>query len=582
MDTKKVLEYTKKWISAKALDSAKGDSLTVSIASFSEQEMIRRLFFPFRRYPEYVAEVSRELGISNHIVRRLFAYVMETSLFWRPNLTPIDIPRSVPYHATDQIVLALKLSTHMTMLRREHRAGDILREDTEAMESVFRLMHEPLAIIELRAVALAFLSRALTPHTERSSLNSEVYEEFLSSLDEGQVGTVELILYHLKAPSLETMRYTIAREGALKATVIDEKTLREYETSDMLAALVLDPLNTRQCEEILETEWQGKKVAIRDFLVDFKLAIRLGVLPLHERELYFSSDFVTSTVNFAARSLRQTANEEWRIWAMLQRLTSLRWVDKPRNSSRGQVKLERSLARLCESLEDKISSLFVHWQVFGLIGRAAELNVDSMEDNLGRLLCLLFRMPNDPLLWYKGYGSLGMERDLGPEIVGTLLAVATRSGDLAFRGFLRWLAMSNYPSRMMLGERILPLQFDVDRAISVLKETDSIACRGASLLLSQSDSTSLDQAKQILEYSKTDRGESASISWGSILRSAAKELDDQEVTSFLESVFSARSNYPSRVKYSTLSIYEEIARSTTIDITEQEQDLGLPLQDAPF
>lgn len=55
--------------------------------------------------------------------------------------------------------------------------------------------------------------------------------------------------------------------------------------------------------------------------------------------------------------------------------------------------------------------------------------------------------------------------------------------------------------------------------------------------------------------------------------------DDSEAIAFLEDIISSDSAYSRAVKYAALGKYEDIARSSTIDILLQELRLGLPFQD---
>ncbi len=91
---------------------------------------------------------------------------------------------------------------------------------------------------------------------------------------------------------------------------------------------------------------------------------------------------------------------------------------------------------------------------------------------------------------------------------------------------------------------------------------------GAALILANTLAVTYEEAKQLLRYA----GDEAEVPncWLEFIEGTVKDADDSEAIAFLEELLSAASTYSKVVKYAALSKYEQVARSSTIDIVQQE------------
>jgi outer membrane lipopolysaccharide assembly protein LptE/RlpB len=63
-----------------------------------------------------------------------------------------------------------------------------------------------------------------------------------------------------------------------------------------------------------------------------------------------------------------------------------------------------------------------------------------------------------------------------------------------------------------------------------------------------------------------------------LIQSCVEAKDTQEAVSFLEDLLSPATKLPRSIKHAARAAYQKIARTTTVDIIEQEENLGLPFQ----
>jgi ribosomal protein L12E/L44/L45/RPP1/RPP2 len=82
--------------------------------------------------------------------------------------------------------------------------------------------------------------------------------------------------------------------------------------------------------------------------------------------------------------------------------------------------------------------------------------------------------------------------------------------------------------------------------------------------------------RSLLELSKdeVDPGRA----WPLLVQSRVEGQDTDEAISFLEDLLSPATKIARPIKHAARAAYQKAARTTTVDIKEQEENLGLPFQ----
>lgn len=536
-------------------------------ANLPEDKIIDLFFRHFYHDPAYVAQIWREIGFSDTAAISLFNVAVQRPLAAYGEATP-KISFSLPSDVIGQIKLAWEFVALWRKMQRHVLGKGVVTELRKASEDLRKFMIQILgqssAIIELKATSLAFLSKIFLFSPEQKTFD-QLYQDFLSSTDQKQVETAEEILYLLDAPPLE-----IPEMGYLEPKILHA---RSGLTTAEASFIVFDSLNVKQWMEIRTALPNGKKIDLPS-VKRLKLIVRLGIARLPKEELCLGSELVTKGINMIAKMLQQKGPEEWRAWTTLSRLSFWKWSI---SSHRNGAALKRALTLLCENLERTIDCTPGRWEIGGFISRIVD--TDGLEYNVIRLLGVLDRMPEGRLCdrTYRApfFGPSN------PSIIKSLLKIAMGSGDPAFRGFLKWFRlfifnMAKLPPTHRV--KIPRMQFDTNRVFPMLEEAEGILREGILLLLAYHDSTSFEDTRRLLEFSISDR-KPIDRAWAELINRTVRDSDTQEAIDFLESILSSGAKYPKAVKYAALEKYEGAARTTTIDIRAQEQDLGLPFQD---
>jgi hypothetical protein len=306
------------------------------------------------------------------------------------------------------------------------------------------------------------------------------------------------------------------------------------------------------------------------------LKVRVNGVTFHNKEPRIDSEFVEIALNLIADNLIKRDPAEWRAWIALHRLSIWEWHGKSKRLSHSFDKLENALDQLFEMTEQRSYSISRGWELVGILARAVETS--QLEDEIKRILNILGKMPDnlfDDRRFHNRFIS-----SIGQKSMERLIRIAMASNEVHLRGFLKSFPLL-VESRRMLSNRpeieILRLNFDSNRIISILDTAENFVREGAILLLAHNSTISFEDTKRLLELSKKD-ARLFDDSWAELIRGTVRDFDTQEAFDFLESILSSGDKYPKAIKYAALEKYQRIARSSTIDIKEHEQDLGLPFQ----
>lgn len=555
-------------------------------ASMSDDKIIEKFLPIFITNPEYLIEIWRGLELPDSIAISMFNTAIETSFIDRPNK---KILLQLPPDIIGQVKLAWELFMFLRYIDMEGGRGripggrymDVLSElihqelttpdsQSKTIKNLERIASEPSTIIELRTTVLALLFKVFISPPKPRQLE-RISKPFLSIIDRNKMETIDSILFNLRIPSLEMIRFITEtgyledlRGNPLRDSM--QRTLEEPETN-LFPKYVLNAFESKQIKEII-----GFKS--RDVLLDM-LKARLHGITFRNKEPRLDIEFVAIALNVIADNLITKDPAEWRAWITLDRLTTWKWYGKQKHSDRSN-ELEKALAHLCEIIELRSDSISGRWELVGILQRAAE--TDQLEETIKKLLNILGKMP-DRFSFHYIFGGrfIGMPDQ---KYMERLLEIAMASNDRCLRGFLKSFPLF-VENMHMLSNRpdieITSFSFDSSRIISILDSSEGLVREGAILLLAHNNSISFEDTKRLLELSKKD-SRPIDHSWGELIRGTVRDSDTQEAIDFLEGILSAGDKYPKAVKYAALEKYQRIARSSTIDIKEQEQDLGLPFQ----
>lgn len=569
--------------------------------SLAEEELVDILLGHFIDAPEYVTVVVQLSGLPDAVCLSILNSALEMRL-----THPLELSSQLQLFSLASVAEEAKLAWQLATLIEQprafgHRFWDEAfttwkhRGDLDFLESVVSqergpavmqrrvtseigdLVVDPSTLPELRATALAILARSLFFGSESMEL-LEIANRFdlsLSSEEEGRE-KAERILYRFAAPSLEMMAFL--REAGESVNTLREMfllTLEKTNRFNLTPVSVFDPLTDAQFAQTTADTWRPKGLP-KGFPSRFlRVIARFGGAP-HQHQQDLNADFAASGLTVISEIIRRHAADEWRAWATLSRITSFKWFGKSGTLIRRAQNLESALSRLCEVLEERKDSTRGHWAICQLVARTAEISKTT--ENVERLLAIIGDTPDR---WADRRHRDAYPRASNIRSADAVLKIAKASNEIVFRGFLKWFAFAagrTHPGFEEFTEIGPFLQFDLARVCSVLENGAQGSIReGAILLLAYSRAMSFEDATRLLNLSAID-SKPLDRAWAELVKGTVRDLDTQESIDFLEGVVSAGSRYPKAVKYAALDKYQRIARGTTINIQEQEQDLGLPLQ----
>lgn len=455
---------------------------------------------------------------------------------------------------------------------------------TETMEQVAQIVVNTSAIIQLRATALALLYRTLIL-TPKGRLIEEAVRTFRTSLNENEAETAERVLFLTGTPSLEgiQMLSELSRKKQDRLYISDMLqrisdsffSERGKELNELLPIYILDPFNAKYFNEIIGTSWHSKGLFKDCSLEKLALILKLSNIPIHRAHYLVDQKLVAKVIEKITEFLQKKSIDEWRAWAALSRVTSISWSEK--NVFQRSDELHNALALLCQTLEKRIDIDSGRWEIGGLLPRSAEV---EEWDIVRRILGILNRMPEGGLSDRTRLGILHFIK-IDPLVIDRILEIGMGSGEAEFCGFLKWYALYKSAEDYGPEKETHTIKFDADRAILIAESVRGCVREGALLLLGQSGSMSFEQTKRLLELSISDH-KPVDRSWAALIKGTVKDSDTQEAIEFLEGILTRVAKYPKAVKYAALEKYQHIARSTTVDISEQEAELGLPFQDINY
>lgn len=549
----------------------------------------------FVNNPEYITEVWRNTKISKRVVNLTFETALENPS--RENLRQFrDLSFSVLGDDLEQLKLAWELISLTLHIEREttglgvpilfhhdefrHFTRNIFDLEPNRIRNLEGIVLDASAIIELRASAFALLSRILFLSPDHNILY-QLAEQLTKSLNEKQVEIFEKILFRLKAPSIDILNKApelhYSKRELFHPHFFQEMLNKSSERLEVSSLHVLDPIKIQRWDDIIGIENLSKGLPKELSIDTMRIISRFGIYhTTYEREPQINLKFVSRTLNVIFDILTNVPVEEWRARAALSRLTSIPWRLTRRRSSEEIKELEKSLLKICETLDSKLNNIYKRRELGELLARIAEIPVS--EHILTKMLeifskmhegCFSERMSRGFYPWH--LSQQGIERLFN-------ISVASSSGHV-LHGFSKWYAslMSIIQEFRHPGLDIPRLKLDKDRFINIVQNTKDSTHEGVLLLLAHSGLMSFEDTLRLIDFSKEAK-KPVDRSWAVLIKGTIRNSDSKEAIIFLEHILS-KTKSPNAVKYAALEEYERIAKSSTIDIREQEIHLGLPLQD---
>ncbi|MGA2467729.1 MAG: hypothetical protein ABSH06_25705 [Thermodesulfobacteriota bacterium] len=586
-------------------------------ANLSRNKIIDVLLPHFINDPQYVIEIWHQNGLPDDIAILMLFAAIETRMV-KHYMVEGEIDFSVSPHIIDQIKLSFDLFMNMrqpyiepdnsefiyrgarsrfytrfleepryvtrdAFRERDYYVRNIPEISTKMIEQLAQIVVNPSAIIQLRATSLAFLYRLLLP-SPKGRLIEETVKKFRTAINENEAEITDRILFLTGMPSLEGIQILSEIRARNKPPSLSDMTVRVShalysekgkELNELLPISVLNPFNENDSNDIIGTSWLPKGV-FKGFPLDIlRLVLRLSNIPTYRTRYALDQKFVAKVIDKITKLLQKQGIDEWRAWAALSSLTSISW--SKRNLFQRSDELHNNLALLCQTLDKRIDIDSGRWEIGGLLSRSAEL---EEWDTVRRILGILNRMSEVGLSERTRLDILHSIK-IDQLLIDRILEIGVGSGEAEFCGFLKWYALYKSVEEYSPERETYTIKFDTDKVILIAERVRNYVREGALLLLGQSGAMSFEQTKRLLELSISDH-KPVDRAWAALIKGTVKESDTQEAVDFLESILSKAARYPKAIKYAALEKYQQIARSTTVDISEQEAELGLPFQDINY
>jgi hypothetical protein len=295
-------------------------------------------------------------------------------------------------------------------------------------------------------------------------------------------------------------------------------------------------------------------------LVASRLAVSVGDI-YFTTEPHFKLTIVRKLLDAIASLITK---EDSGAWSALLKLSSLKW------SGEVDTKILLSLKKLCIALE-KSPSPIPGSPASTLVARIAGL--PGTDRYLLWLLRILQRMED------RHGSSDRLWQDVRKSAITRIIRTANDDDSMA--GLARWFtrldtSMQSRTSHAMV-EMPKVLRIDKQQMMRLAEQGQGDLRSGAVLILANSRTLTYEQAKLLLSL-QSDEWEMYNC-WAELIEGTVQSSDDSEAIGFLEEIVSSASIYPKAARYAALAKYEQVARSSTIDILRQETRLGLPFQD---
>jgi hypothetical protein len=181
----------------------------------------------------------------------------------------------------------------------------------------------------------------------------------------------------------------------------------------------------------------------------------------------------------------------------------------------------------------------------------------------------------------EGASSLRYSISVNPQLLSrasaTLAETVPTLEKAALLGYLRWFAACSLYYRSPSGASSIDVPaMKTDDLAELVLTTRGSTREGAILLLKGSRDMDFGCLRSLLERSRD--ADDTGRAWAQLLQSRVEGQDSEEVVVFLEEVLSPASRFPRPIKHAARAAYQKMARTSTVDIKDQEVNLGLPFQ----
>ncbi|MGA9040465.1 MAG: hypothetical protein WB421_08015 [Terriglobales bacterium] len=538
----------------------------------SENAIFFELAASFAEDPEYVASVLKHSSIDGKVALEICLTAAEKySYVYMPSLPELSLPKS----EYDQAVLAYRLFT--SAARLDHYARHLNRTTlsditSDQIEAVVQIAADPISTPELRAAAWAFSIRVIVFRGDEAVLG-KIAKAF-NDLSAKAMARVENALRRTESPSLDILTtageqwQSILRGSNMRPSLQDmRQSMVVRGAADYIEILAwvflsIDVGVTVRLLETLKPKRVRKKISGESLqeLVIRRLAFKTGQF-FWSKDPHLLVKTIPPALNLVINVLESGDAEGW---SALQRLAAFKWSGEV---NRG---LLQSLRNLCITLE-KMPGVILALPLATFIAKVAEIK--GTERYVVWMMKILRKAAD------------GADREAPRRLREIRKTTITRMAKLAtdrdsLAGFARWLAwLDTSLQPRNAGDFMVELprlRMDKKRARDLVDAESGDIKTGAVLILANTLATTYDEAKQLLRLADDDVAQSC---WAELIEGTVKDVDDSNAIDFLEEIVSVASSYPKVVKYAALNKYEQVARSSTIDILQQEAQLGLPLQD---
>ena len=274
-------------------------------------------------------------------------------------------------------------------------------------------------------------------------------------------------------------------------------------------------------------------------------------------------EFFESFMQIVIDVLRAPDEGEWRALAALERVCHFGWPEGDRDSG--------VIDELGGVLEARVSPLVGRWELCSVVTEVARSRF--LRALAPRFLRVLSEMTEGTA---SGRYSVSVNPNAVAKASAFLAEIALALEKPVLRGYLRWFAVcfSSYAPRDQAGMEMPNISTEV--LTEFVRCTQGSIREGAILLMKGKRTMDLTCLRGLLEHSR-DEGNTGRA-WAYLLQSRVEGQDSEEVATFLEEILSPATRLPRPVKHAARAAYQKMARTTTVDIKEQEQHLGLPFQ----
>ena len=461
------------------------------------------------------------------------------------------------------------------------------RISPEAFSNMIAALDDPSAIFELKAIIIALLAGIHFFYDPQDEIKTLLLK-YPASFSEYELDVIERISFYLFVPSIEKINLQMKKiefDGVdpqdirifvrdafeeQKKLIFFADTRRDWiskiSQQDLIYLYILDSLSMKNVDDIPKEILEFKSFPnllypflirgeINSLAIDFKAELRLDV------------EFIISVLGRISDILNRNDYKEWRGWNALLRLSIFEWSNI--NSC-----LVNSLNSLFIVLEKREEQSEGYLALSALLLRCTE--IPGLENFVLRILYLLNRLNDSQRIIEKIPSTL---KNTMLHALNKLIKVAFASSDIALYGFLKWFSLfvTSLPKDENYIE-ISMISFDNERLRCVIESNEGRIREGAILLLAMSGSITYGDFNHLIKSSKTDY-KIFDDGWADLVKRSIKDPHSNDAIKFYEDILTESTKYPKVVIYSILREYEQYASNNVKDISDLEEELGLPFQD---